>query len=72
MTPIALIYFLMGLSALYWPFVTLFFKRRVLGAQWLIMAALLTMGLSVIIYSTFFNSFLKGEYLLVILFMILS
>ena len=72
MTPIALIYFLLGLSALYWPFVTLFFKRRVLGAQWLIMSALMAMGLSVILYSTFFNSFLKGEYLLVVLFMILS
>ena len=72
MTPIALIYFLLGLSALYWPFVTLFFKRRVLGAQWLIMAALMSMGLAVILYSTFFNTFLKGEYLLVIIFMVLS
>jgi AraC-like DNA-binding protein len=72
MTPISLIYFLLGLSSLYWPFVTLLFKRRVLGAQWLIMSALMSMGLSVILYSTFFNSFLKGEYLLVILFMILS
>ena len=72
MTPIALIYFILGLSALYWPFVTLFFKRRVLGAQWLIMSALMSMGLSVILYSTFFNNFLKGEYLLVIMFMIIS
>lgn len=72
MTPIALIYFILGLSSLYWPFVTLFFKRRVLGAQWLIMSALMSMSLAVIIYSTFFNSFLKGEYLLVIIFMILS
>ena len=72
MTPIALIYFILGLSALYWPFVTLFFKRRVLGAQWLIMSALMSMGLAVIIYSTFFNNFLKGEYILVIMFMILS
>lgn len=72
MTPIALIYFILGLSALYWPFVTLFFKRHVLGAQWLIMAALMSMGLTVILYSTFFNNFLKGEYLLVLIFMILS
>ena len=72
MTPIALIYFLLGLSALYWPIVTLFFKHRVLGAQWLIMAALMSMGLAVILYSTFFNTFLKGEYLLVIIFMVLS
>ena len=72
MTPIALIYFLLGLSALYWPFVTLFFKRRVLGAQWLIMSALMSMGLAVILYSTFFNNFLKGEYILVVMFMVLS
>ena len=72
MTPISLIYFLLGLSSLYWPIVTLLFKRRVLGAQWLIMAALLDMSLSVIIYSTFFNTFLKGEFLLVIIFMVLS
>ena len=72
MTPIALIYFLLGLSALYWPFVTLFFKRRVLGAQWLILSALMAMGLAVILYSTFFNSFRKGEYILVIMFMVLS
>ena len=72
MTPISLIYFLLGLSALYWPIVTLLFKRRVLGAQWLIMSALMSMGLAVIIYSTFFNNFLKGEFLLVIIFMVLS
>lgn len=72
MTPLALTYFLLGLSALYWPFVTLFFKRYVLGAQWLIMSALLAMSLSVIIYSSFFNNFLMGEYLLVVLFMVLS
>lgn len=72
MTPLALTYFLLGLSALYWPMVTLFFKRRVLGAQWLIMTALLAMALSIIIYSSFFNNFLQGEYLLVIIFMILS
>ena len=72
MTPISWIYFLLGLSSLYWPFVTLFFKRRVLGAQWLILSALMSMSLAVILYSTFFNNFLKGEYLLVIMFMILS
>lgn len=72
MTPLALTYFLLGLVTLFWPLVMLLFKRRVLGAQWLSMAALLTMSLSVIIYSTFFNEFLKGEYLLVNLFMVLS
>ena len=72
MTPIALIYLLLGLVTLFWPVTTMLFKRRVLDAQWLIMAALISMSLSLIVYSTFFNSFLKGEYLLVIIFMLLS
>ena len=72
MTPIALSYFILGLSALYWPIVTMFFKRTVLGGQWLMMTALTLVGLSIITYSTFFNNFLSGEYLLVILFMLLS
>lgn len=72
MTPISLAYFILGLSALYWPLATLFFKRRVLGGQWLMMTALLLIGLSIILYSTFFNTFLSGEYLLVILYMLLS
>lgn len=72
MTQLALIYFLLGLSALYWPLVTILFKRHVLGSQWLIMSALMAMALAVIIYSTFFNNFLNGEFLLVIIFMVLS
>ena len=72
MTPLSWVYFLLGLSSLYWPLVTFFFKRRVLGAQWLLMSALMSMSLAVIIYSTFFNTFLKGEYVLVIIFMVLS
>lgn len=72
MTPISIAYFILGLVALFWPLTTLFFKREVLGAQWLMMTALLLFGLSVIIYSTFFNTFLKGEYVLVILYMLLS
>ncbi len=72
MTPVALTYLILGLVTLFWPVATVLFKRRVLDAQWLSMTALLTMSLSVIIYSTFFNNFLKGEYLLVCIFMVLS
>ena len=72
MTPVALTYLILGLVTLFWPVATVLFKRRVLDAQWLSMTALLTMSLSVIIYSTFFNTFLKGEYLLVCIFMVLS
>ena len=72
MTPIAYVYFILGLSFLFWPLATLLFKRNVLGAQWLMMSALLVMSLAVIVYSTLFNNFLVGEYLLVILFMLLS
>ncbi len=72
MTPLSLTYLLLGLVTLFWPVATVLFKRQVLGAQWLSMTSLLTMSISVIIYSTFFNSFLKGEYLLVCIFMVLS
>lgn len=72
MTPVALTYLILGLATLFWPVATVLFKRRVLDAQWLSMTSLLTMSLSVIIYSTFFNNFLKGEYLLVCIFMVLS
>lgn len=72
MTPVALTYLILGLVTLFWPITTMIFKRRVLDAQWLSMTSLLTMSISVIIYSTFFNNFLKGEYLLVCIFMVLS
>ena len=67
MTPFAIIYLSLGLVTLFWPLATLLFKRNVLGAQWLLMIALTVMSFSVIVYSTFFNNFLKGEFLLVIL-----
>ena len=72
MSPISLIYLLLGLSALVWPLALLLLKPRVLGAQWLLSVAILLMGLSFVVYSSFFNSFLSGEYLLVILFMLFA
>lgn len=72
MTAISIAYFVLGLIALFWPLATIFFKREVLGAQWLMMTALMLFGLSVIVYSTFFNTFLKGEFMLVIIYMLLS
>lgn len=72
MIPISLIYLLLGISALVWPLALLLFKPRVLGAQWLLALAILLMGLSFVVYSCFFNTFLSGEYLLVILFMLFA
>lgn len=72
MTPIATAYLILGLVSFFWPFATLFYRRVVLGAQWLMMTALTLFGLSVVIYSSFFNTFLKGEYILVILYMLIS
>lgn len=72
MSPISLIYFLLGLSALVWPLALLLFKPRVLDVQWLLAVALLLLGLSFVVYSCFFNTFLSGEYLLVILFMLFA
>lgn len=72
MTPLSLIYLIVGIVSLVWPLALLFFRRKVLDAQWMMMTALMLFGLSAIIYSTFFNNFLKGEYLLVIIYMVVS
>ena len=72
MTPIALTYLILGLMALVWPLAILLLKPRVLDAQWLLSVAILFMSLSFITYSCFFNTFLSGEYLLVILFMLFA
>ena len=72
MTPLATLYLIVGLISLVWPFALILFKRNVLGVQWLLMIALMLFGVSTIIYSTFFNTFLAGEYLLVLLYMLLS
>lgn len=72
MTPIAFSYFIVGLMSFIWPLAVLFLRRHVLGAQWLMVSALIFMGLSMVVYSTFFNTFLQGEYLMVVLFMLFS
>lgn len=72
MTTLATLYLIVGLVAFVWPLALLLVKRTVLGVQWLMMVSLTMFGLSAILYSTFFNTFLSGEYLLVLLYMILS
>ena len=72
MTPLATLYLIVGLVSFVWPLTLLLMKRTVMGVQWLMMVSLLLFGLSAILYSTFFNTFLYGEYLLVLLYMILS
>lgn len=68
MTPISLGLILVGLSAFFWPLATLLFKRYVLDAQWLMMLALTMMGTTFILLGCLFNNFLKGEYLIQMLF----
>lgn len=70
MTPVALTYFLLGLSALLWPVALLLLRRYVLDAQWMIAAAMALLGTSLILYSTLFNHFLNAEYILVVLYMV--
>ena len=72
MSPIALTYLILGLIALVWPLAILLLKPRVLAAQWILAVAMLFFALSFILYSGFFNTFLSGEYLLVILFMLFA
>lgn len=72
MTTIALVYLLLGFLSLVWPLALLLFKRHVLDSQWLMSIAMIMLGLSFITYSSLFNNFLKGEYLLVVLFMVFA
>ncbi len=72
MSLLSIIYLTVGLITLIWPLSILFFRRKVLGSQWLMTVALYLFGLSVVLYSTFFNTFLMGEYILVILYMVMS
>lgn len=72
MTPTAFCYLFVGIVSFIWPLAIVLLRHRVIGAQWLMTAALIFMGLSMVVYSTFFNSFLSGEYLLVILFMVFA
>ena len=72
MTTISLIYLILGLTLLFWPLATLLVKRHVLGAQWMEMMALAMTGLSIIVYSCLFNTFLNREYMLVIMWMVLA
>lgn len=69
MTPTALAYLLLGLATLIWPLATLLLRRHILGAQWLLIAALLLLGVDLILYGCLFNTFLRGEYLLLVLYM---
>ena len=72
MTPVALTYLSLGIVAFIWPLILLFRKRQVLGAQWLMMLSMATVGVAIVLYSCLFNSFLHDEYLLVLLYMYIS
>ena len=61
---------MVGVASLLWPMVLFLHKRHVLGAQWLLAAAMTLFGIALILYSTLFNNFRRGEYLLVLLFML--
>lgn len=68
MTPISIGLTLLGLVSLFWPLATLLFKRHVLNAQWLMMLSMSMLAFTFFLLGTFFNTFLMGEYLLMILF----
>lgn len=69
MTPVSTGLTILGLIALFWPLATLLFKRNVLNAQWLMMLAMTLMGFSFILLGCLFNTFLIGEYLILMLFL---
>ena len=71
MTPVSTGLTILGLIALFWPLATVFVKRNVLNAQWLMMLALTMLALTFILLGCLFNTFLMGEYLLLMLFLVI-
>lgn len=69
MTPVSFGLILLGLITFIWPLATLLCKRDVLNAQWLIMLAMTLLGISFILLGCMFNTFLQGEYILLMLFL---
>lgn len=70
MTPVSTGLTILGLIALFWPLATVFVKRNVLNAQWLMMLAMTMLAMTFILLGCLFNTFLMGEYLLLMLFLI--
>ncbi len=70
MTPVSIGLSFLGLVSLFWPLATLFCKRHVLNAQWLMMLSLVLFALTFFLLSSSFNIFLQGQYLLLIFFML--
>lgn len=72
MTVEAYLYLIPGLIAFFWPLVTLFFKREVMEAQWLLMGALSMAGICMMLYSTFFIDCFRHEHLLCHLYVMMA
>ena len=68
MTPVSTTLILLGLVTIFWPLAILLFKRNVLNAQWLMVLAMSLLAISFFLLGCIFNTFLKGEYLLLLLF----
>ncbi len=69
MTLTALAYLILGLTVLVWPIATVLMRKHILNAQWLLVAAMLMLGIDFILYGCLFNTFLRGEYMLLVLYM---
>ena len=57
---------------LFWPVTMLIGKRKVLWSQWLLMISMTLISLTHILYACLFNSFLKNEYLLLVMYMVFA
>ena len=72
MTLNALAYLILGILTMTFPILTILLRRHILSAQWILIFAQLTLGISFILHGCLFNTFLTGEYLLVVLYMLFA
>lgn len=72
MTLNALAYLILGILTMTFPILTILLRRHILSAQWILIFAQLMLGISFILHGCLFNTFLTGEYLLVVLYMLFA
>lgn len=72
MTLLAWLFLIPGLVIMVWPIIFVLFFKKVRPVQWLYSVAAIEIGVTIILYSCMFNTTLRDEYLLVLMYCILA
>lgn len=68
MTIYAWLYLIPGIASFVWPIMMLLVKKHVNDVQWLFSFSQVVIGLAILLYSSYFNTNIRGEYFLNLLY----